>query len=108
MTYRLNLPLLSDFTLEPMGLRAFQRQAWVRLFHFRADDRNAIAGRVSQHSNQSNVLIGGGHPEQCSQGASAVHGREYRGSELHNRQVGNVAKRSWFAAVERWKTRRHL
>src|ERR1017187_7197500 len=108
MTFRMNLPLLSDFTLEPMSLRTFQRQARVGLFHFRAEDRNTIGGRVSQHSNQSNGSLGGGHPEQRSQAASAVHGRKYRGSELRNRQVGNVAKRNRFAAVERRKTGRHL
>ena len=41
MPFRMNLPLLGDLTLEPMSLRAFQRQAWVRLADFGAENREA-------------------------------------------------------------------
>src|SRR5260370_27240526 len=46
MPFRMNLPLLCDLTLEPMSLRAFERQAWVRLVDFGAENRQAIRGRV--------------------------------------------------------------
>ncbi|MGD0289216.1 MAG: hypothetical protein ABSC63_06135 [Candidatus Binataceae bacterium] len=67
MPLRMNQPLLGDFTFEPMGLRAFQREAGVRLFHDCPEDGDAIRRRVSHNGNQLNVLILGGHPEQRRQ-----------------------------------------
>src|SRR5216683_3108732 len=63
MPLRMNLPLLGDLTLEPMSLRAFERQAWVRLTDLGAENREAIRDRVSHDGDQSNVAILGGHTE---------------------------------------------
>ena len=72
MPFRMNIPLLGDFTLEPMSLRAFERQARVRLADFGAEDREAIRHRVSHDGDQSNVSILGGHPEQRRQACRRV------------------------------------
>jgi hypothetical protein len=42
MPFGVNQPLLGDFTLEPMSLGAFERKAWVRLLHYRANDGDAV------------------------------------------------------------------
>src|SRR5258708_34182735 len=100
MPLRMNLPLLGDLTLEPMSLRAFERQARVRLGHFCSEDREATGGRIRQHGDQSNILILCRHPEQRRQRAGAAHRGENRGSELGNREIGNVLKRNCFATVK--------
>src|SRR5258708_40168596 len=100
MPLRMNLPLLGDLTLEPMSLRAFERQARVRLGHFCSEDREATGGRIRQHGDQSNILILCRHPEQRRQRAGAAHRGENRSSELGNREIGNVLKRNCFATVK--------
>src|SRR5216683_664390 len=85
MPFRTNLPLLGDFTLEPMSLRAFERQAWVRLTDLGAENRDTIGHRVSRHGDQSNLPILGGHTEQRRQRAGAANGRKNRVSELGDR-----------------------
>jgi len=100
MPFRTNLPLLGDFTLEPMSLRAFERQAWVRLVDFGAEDREAIRHRISHDGDQSNMAILARHPEQRCQAAGTAHRGENRGSELGNRKIGNLSKRNCFASVK--------
>ena len=56
MAFRTNLPLLGDFTLEPMSLRTFERQAWIRLVDLGAEGSRGDSSPSRRHGDQSNTI----------------------------------------------------
>src|SRR5271157_4246821 len=51
MALRLNFPLFCDFALEPMRLRAFERQTRVRLVRLSADRGEAARDRIGKYAH---------------------------------------------------------
>jgi hypothetical protein len=101
MTLRLDLPLLGNFALEPMRLRALDRKAWVHLPHLGADCRKTARKRISKYADQLEPPVFHRRAEKRRQPPAFMYRGYGFGSELALRKVRDVGEGERFAIAER-------